>query len=86
MTTATEAFFVHRETIRQQVEMLARWIDAEERYSNTANWSHVGSLTCVSMTLQEAIDFLRLPNALDQRQVTTTVIHSPLTEGIDDGI
>ena len=88
MTTATEAFFAEREKVHQQVEMLAKWIDEQERKSNTADWSHVGNLTYVSVTLQEAIDFLRLPNALDQSQykVTNRVFRSPLTEGIDDGI
>lgn len=86
MTKATEAFFAEREKVRQQVETLAKWIDEQERKSNTANWSHVGNLIHVSENLQEVIDFLRLPDALDQHQVTTKMIHSPLTEGIDDGI
>ena len=86
--TETEAFFAERETVRQQVETLAKWIDEQERKSNTANWGHVGNLIHVSENLQEIIDFLRLPNVLDQRQhqVTTKAIRSPLTEGIDDGI
>ena len=87
--TETEAFFAHRETVRQQVETLARWIDEQERKSNTVNWGHVGNLIHVSENLQEIIDFLRLPDALDQDRCKVTTIktvRSPLTEGIDDGI
>ena len=86
--TETEAFFAERETVRQQVETLAKWIDEQERKSNTANWGHVGNLIHVSENLQEIIDFLRLPNTLDQgqRKVTNRVFRSVLTEGIDDGI
>ena len=88
MTKATEAFFAERETVRQQVETLAKWIDEQERKSNTADWSNVGNLVHVSGILQEAISFLNLDDALDQgqRKVTNRVFHSVLTEGIDDGI
>ena len=86
--TATEAFFAHRETVRQQVETLAKWIDEQERKSNAADWGHVGDITHVSKILQAAIDFLCLSSVSDQSQcqVTNRVFHSVLTEGIDDGI
>ena len=85
---AREAFFAERETIRQQVETLAKWIDEQGRKGNTADWSDVGNLVHVSGILQEAISFLNLADTLDQGQckVTTKAIRSPLTEGIDDGI
>ena len=86
---AVTAFVNRCERIRRQIKALDGLMDVEDNYSpDVIHWGHVGSLEHVSWLLQEATNFLNQSSTLDprQHQVTTTVIRSPLTEGIDDGI